>query len=149
MRPNSAVLLPWVLFIALTCAGQTPRSTSGSAKKQPGTADRAAEAARLNNLGAAYMNQQQFALALSLFRQAAVLNPKLEMAKVNQGIALENLQKYDQAAAVLNASLKRDPGNAHAWYTLGLVYKNQADAKKAPGAIETATISLHDALQSL
>src|SRR5215472_14501965 len=107
MRPNSAVLLPWFLFIALMCAGQTPRSTSGTTKKQPGAGDRTAEAARLNNLGAAYMNQQQFARALRLFRQAAVLNPKLEIAKVNQGIALENLQRYDLAAAALNASLKR------------------------------------------
>src|SRR5215831_11290869 len=139
MRPNSAVLLPWVLFIALTCAGQTPRSTSGSTKKQPGTADRAAEAARLNNLGAAYMNQQQFARALSLFRQAAAFNPKLEIAKVNQGIALENLQKYDQATEILNASLKRDPDNAHAWYTLGLVHKNQADPKKSLEAFEAAS----------
>jgi tetratricopeptide (TPR) repeat protein len=146
MKPNSAVLLPWVLFIALICAGQTPRSTSSTTKKQTGTADRAAEAARLNNLGAAYMNQQQFARALNLFRQAAAFNPKLEMAKVNQGIALLNLQKYDQAAAVLNASLKRDPGNAHAWYALGLVYKNQADAKRSLGAFETASrLAPHDA----
>ena len=132
------LLLLLALFNAPILSGQTQRSLPAVHKKQTGTAA-VAEAARLNNLGAAYMNQQQFARALNLFRQAAVLDPKLEMAKVNQGIALENLQKYDQAAAVLNASLKRDPGNAHAWYTLGLVYKNQSDAKKSLGAFEAAS----------
>ena len=35
-----------------------------------------AEAARLNNLGAAYMNQQLFEKALKSFQQAADLDPK-------------------------------------------------------------------------
>jgi len=98
-----------------------------------------AEAVHLNNLGAAYMNQQQFARALNLFRRAAALNPKLDVAKTNEGIALANLQKYSQATALLNALVKKDPGNAHAWYTLGLVYKNQGDSKRSLGAFEVAS----------
>jgi tetratricopeptide (TPR) repeat protein len=138
MRSPSALLVLLTLSIALISSAHAQRPAPAAHKKQTG-AVAVAEAVRLNNLGAAYMNQQQFARALSLFRQAAALNPKMEMAKVNQGIALANLQKYDQAAAVLNASLKRDPGNAHAWYTLGLVYKNQADPKKSLGAFEAAS----------
>ena len=42
-----------------------------------------AEAARLNNLGAAYMNQQLFEKALKSFQQAAELDPKLTMAQLN------------------------------------------------------------------
>src|SRR5262249_11002778 len=89
----------------------------------------AAEAVHLNNLGAAYMNQQQFARALNLFRRVAALNPILEIAKINEGIALANLQKYDLAIKVLTPFTKNDHGNAHAWYTLGLIYTNQSDSE--------------------
>ena len=78
-----------------------------------------AEAARLNNLGAAYMNQQLFEKALKSFQQAAELDPKLTMARLNEGIALLNLQKIDEAKAALEDALKQDPKNPNAWYNLG------------------------------
>ncbi|HEV7551867.1 MAG TPA: tetratricopeptide repeat protein, partial [Candidatus Angelobacter sp.] len=84
------------------------------------------------------MNQQEFARALNLFRRAAALNPKLETAKINEGIALANLQKYDAAAALLNAFARKDPDNAHIWYTLGLVYKNQGNSEKSLAAFQAA-----------
>src|SRR6516225_5831061 len=46
------------------------------------------EAARLNNLGLAYMNQQLFDKALKEFQDAAALDPTLKIARLNQGIAL-------------------------------------------------------------
>jgi Flp pilus assembly protein TadD len=138
MRSPCAQLLSLVLVTTFHLPAYAQRSAPPLHKK-PSGAPAVAEAVRLNNLGAAYMNQQEFARALNLFRQAAALNPKLETAKVNQGIALANLQKYPQATTILNASLRRDPGNAHAWYTLGLVYKNQADAKKSLEAFTSAS----------
>jgi len=75
-------------------------------------------AARLNNLGAAYMNQQLFEKALKSFQQAAELDPKLTMARLNEGIAFLNLQKIDEAKAVLQDALKQDPKNPNAWYNL-------------------------------
>ena len=45
------------------------------------------EAARLNNLGVAYMNQQLFEKALKSFQQAAEADPKLAIARLNVGIA--------------------------------------------------------------
>jgi tetratricopeptide (TPR) repeat protein len=92
-----------------------------------------AEAARLNNLGAAYMNQQLFEKALGLFRQASELDPKLTIARLNQGIALLNLQKIDEARAALEDALKQDPKIPNAWYNLGLLAKNTGDSA---GAIE-------------
>ena len=44
-----------------------------------------AEAARLNNLGVAYMNQQLFEKALKSFNEAAANDPALEVAAVNRG----------------------------------------------------------------
>jgi tetratricopeptide (TPR) repeat protein len=90
-----------------------------------------AEAARLNNLGAAYMNQQLFEKGLKSFQQAAELDSKLTMARLNEGIALLNLQKIDEAKAALEAAHKQDPKNPNAWYNLGLLAKNTGDAQAA------------------
>jgi len=89
------------------------------------------EAARLNNLGAAYMNQQLFEKGLKCFRQAAELDPKLTIALLNEGVALLNLQKIDEAKAALQDALKQDPKNPNAWYNLGLLAKNTGDAQAA------------------
>src|ERR1700752_2033923 len=95
-----------------------------------------AEAARLNNLGAAYMNQQLFEKALKSFQQAAELDPKLTIARLNEGIALLNLQKVDEAKVALEAALKQDPKNPNAWYNLGLLAKNTGEAQAAIDAFK-------------
>jgi Flp pilus assembly protein TadD len=97
-----------------------------------------ADAVRLNTLGAAYMNQQQFLRALKLFRQAAALDPALKAARTNEGIALLNLQRFNPARSVLAAVVKADPNDAPAWYNLGLLYKNQGAAEKALESFERA-----------
>src|SRR5271168_5067960 len=95
-----------------------------------------AEAARLNNLGAAYMNQQLFEKGLKSFQQATELDPKLTIARLNEGIALLNLQKIDEAKAVLEDALKEDPKNPNAWYNLGLLAKNTGDGQAAIDAFK-------------
>src|SRR5580765_3218977 len=97
-----------------------------------------ADAVRLNTLGAAYMNQQQFLRALKFFRQAAALDPALKAARTNEGIALLNLQRFNPARSVLAAVVKADPNDAPAWYNLGLLYKNQGVAEKALESFERA-----------
>jgi cytochrome c-type biogenesis protein CcmH/NrfG len=91
------------------------------------------EAARQNNLGCAYMNQQLFEKGLKSFQQAVELDPKLAIARLNEAIAFLNLQKVDEAKAALEAALKQDPKNPNAWYNLGLLAKNTGDA---PAAID-------------
>src|SRR5262249_24211643 len=91
-----------------------------------------------NTRGPANRSQSKFPRALTLFRRAAGLNPRLEIAKINEGIALAYLQKYDLAIKVLAPFTKKDQGNAHAWYTLGLIYKNQSDSEKSLHAFEAA-----------
>jgi tetratricopeptide (TPR) repeat protein len=95
---------------------------------------KAAEAARLNNIGVAYMNQQLFEKALQQFDAAGVQDPKLVVAKLNRGVALLNLQKLDEAKALLEDVVKEDPKDAHAWYNLGLLYKNTNDTDAAAAA---------------
>ena len=75
------------------------------------------------------MNQQLFEKGLKYFQQAAEADPKLAMARLNQGIAYLNLQKVDEAKAVLEDALKQDPKSPNAWYGLGLLAKNVGDAQ--------------------
>jgi len=89
------------------------------------------EAARLNNLGVAYMNQQLFAKALKAFEDAAAADPALEVTTVNRGIALLNLQRLDDAKELLEEAVKDNPKDAHAWYNLGLLAKNTGDMDAA------------------
>src|SRR3979490_167253 len=91
----------------------------------------AVDAARLNNLGAAYMNQQLFEKGLKAFQRAAALDPKLAIARLNEGIAFLNLQKVDEAKAALEDALKQDSKNPNAWYNLGMLAKNIGDAHAA------------------
>ncbi|HEY3973447.1 MAG TPA: FG-GAP-like repeat-containing protein [Candidatus Sulfotelmatobacter sp.] len=102
----------------------------------PSSQPNSIEAARLNNLGAAYMNQQLFEKALKSFRQAAEADPKLEIARLNEGIAYLNLQKVDEAKAALEDAVKQDPKNPNAWYGLGMLAKNMGDAAAAIDAFK-------------
>jgi tetratricopeptide (TPR) repeat protein len=97
------------------------------------------EAARLNNIGVAYMNQQLFEKALKAFEEAAAKDPALEVATVNRGVALLNLQRIDEAKALLEKKAKNNPKDAHTWYNLGLYYKNSADASAAVDAFRHVT----------
>ena len=104
------------------------------------------EAARLNNLGCAYMNQQLFEKALKAFQQAAELDPKLEIAWLNQGIAYLNLQKIDEAKSILEEVVKQNPKNPNAWYNVGLLAKNTGEAQAAIEAFKRVTeIDANDA----
>ncbi len=89
------------------------------------------EAARLNNLGCAYMNQQLFEKALKNFEAAAALDPNLRVAKLNQGIALLSLGRVEPAKKLLDEAAKDDPKDPHVWYALGMLEKNSSNPEAA------------------
>jgi len=123
---NAAFLTTFALAIVLMLIGAAAPADT-------------AEAARLNNLGVAYMNQQLFEKALKAFEKAAAKDPALKVATLNRGIALLNLQKVDEAKAVVEKATKDDPSNARAWYNLGLYYKNSASPEAAVDAFRRVT----------
>src|ERR1700683_508310 len=125
MTPRISAALAGILLAAFGLFATEPQT---QLKTNP------AEAARLNNLGAAYMNQQLFEKGLKAFQQAAELDPKLTIACLNEGIAYLNLQKIDEAKAALEDARKQDPKNPYVWYNLGLLAKNTGDAQAAIGA---------------
>ncbi len=92
------------------------------------------QAATLNNVGVAYMNQQLFEKALNHFEQAAKLDSHLAIADVNRAIALLNLGRIADAKPLLDKAVKSDPKDPHAWYSLGLLQKNSSDPQAAVDA---------------
>jgi tetratricopeptide (TPR) repeat protein len=100
-----------------------------SADKPP---DRA-QAALLNNLGVAYMNQQRMDNAVEEFDLALTADPGLTTAELNRGIALLNLQKLPEAEKALNAAAAADASNPRVWYNLGLLRRGEGNSA---GAIE-------------
>ena len=90
-----------------------------------------AAAARLNNLGSAYMNQQLFEKALKYFEDATATDPNLNVAKLNQGVALMGLARVDAAKKILDQVAKENPKDPHVWYSLGILDKNSSDPQAA------------------
>src|SRR5207245_10309256 len=118
------IALSLVAFGIFAAAPQKP-ATAGSGS------DKSIEAARLNNLGAAYMNQQLFAKASKEFEGAAALDPKQQSAQINRGIALLNRQRVGEAKRILEEAIKRDPKTAHAANNRASLTTNTSDAKTA------------------
>ena len=121
-------------------AASRPASSPTEAASNP------IEAARLNNLGVAYMNQQLFEKALRSFEAAAAADSALKVAELNRGIALLNLQRLAEARPVLEKAVKDAPGDAHGWFNLGLCYRNASNEEAALEAFRRVTeIDANDA----
>ena len=127
MTPRISATLASLLAAAFGLFATAPQTQT---KSNP------VEAARINNLGVAYMNQQLFEKGLKNFQQAAELDPKLTIARLNQGVAFLNLQKIDDAKSALEDAIKRDPKTPNAWYNLGLLAKNTGEAQAAIDAFK-------------
>ena len=90
-----------------------------------------AQAAKLNNLGVAFMNQQLMEKATATFDEAYKLDPSLATAELNKGIALLNQQRLPEAEAALQQAAAKDPGNPRVWYNLGLVHRGSGNTAEA------------------
>jgi tetratricopeptide (TPR) repeat protein len=89
------------------------------------------EAARLNSIGVALMNQQLTEKAEAELEQARAADPKSAIPVLNQGIALLYMQKLPEAEAALRQAGKIAPDNPRAWYNLGLTEMDEANQKGA------------------
>ena len=114
-----------LLAAGLACAGGEAQT------RQPAPPSKTTEALRLNNLGVAYMGQQRLQEALREFTRTEQLDPKLYVARLNQAIALLNLQRFAEARRLLRSVVERDPDNARAWYNLGLLDRGQGQDEAA------------------
>jgi Tfp pilus assembly protein PilF len=78
-------------------------------------------AVRQNTLGVAYLNQQDSREALARFRDAYAIDPSLTVARLNEAIAVRDLQQFDEARQILTDMTATEPENVRAWFQLGLV----------------------------
>ena len=77
------------------------------------------------------MNRQNFEAALGKFQRACILDPQTDIGCVNMGIALLNMERFDEARKVLSKSAERAPQNPRAWFNLGLLEKAEGQPDKA------------------
>jgi tetratricopeptide (TPR) repeat protein len=91
------------------------------------------EAARLNGIGVALMNQQLTEKAAAKFEEAHAADPQSAIPVLNRGIALLYLQKLPEAEQTLRQAGTMAPENPRVWYNLGLTEMDEANQK---GAIE-------------
>jgi tetratricopeptide (TPR) repeat protein len=123
-----------VVLATIAIFAAVPQSAPGTKQLEKST-----EAARLNNLGVAYMNQQLFEKALKMFEQAAALDPNFKIALMNEGVAVLNLGRIDAARQFLEHAVKQNPDDPHAWYNLGMLEKNSANSHAAVDAFRRVT----------
>ncbi len=89
------------------------------------------EAARLNGIGVALMNQQLTEKAAAKLAEAHAADPASAIPVLNRGIALLYEQKLPEAEQELRAAAKMAPENPRTWYNLGLTEMDEANQKAA------------------
>ncbi|HVJ06772.1 MAG TPA: FG-GAP-like repeat-containing protein [Acidisarcina sp.] len=95
-----------------------------------------AKAARENNLGVAYMNQQLTQKAVDQFSAAYLTDPTLVTAVLNKGIALLYLNKMPEAEQAFEEAAAKDPKNPAVWYCLGLAAHAQGKSSESAERFE-------------
>lgn len=76
---------------------------------------------RWNNIGIAYLDQQQYADAQHAFEQVVKLRPDYKDGYINLGLNYVEWEKYSEARAPLEKALSLYPDDARALYYLALV----------------------------
>ncbi|MGB6131840.1 MAG: FG-GAP-like repeat-containing protein [Acidobacteriaceae bacterium] len=97
---------------------------------------RTAEAARLNSIGIALMNQQLTEKAAAKLAEAQAADPSSPVPVLNRGVALIYEQKLTEADAALRQATAMAPDDPRAWYNLGLAQMDEAEQKQALGDFE-------------
>jgi tetratricopeptide (TPR) repeat protein len=92
---------------------------------------------RWNNLGIAFLDQQQYDDSINAFQQVVRLRPDYVDGQTNLGLTYIEWEKYSDARPHLEKALQLSPGNARALYYMALVERREghsdqelADLKK-------------------
>lgn len=87
---------------------------------------------RWNNYGIALIDQRQYPLAIDAFIKASALDEKYRaMAQVNQAIGLIELDRYQQAAVLLEAVVKANPENMRALFQQARIFMKRGQLSEA------------------
>ncbi len=84
--------------------------------------------------------------ALARFERACILNPNSDVGCLNMGIAMLNMQDYDDARRTLTRSAQLKSHNPRTWFNLGLLERAMGNLPAAQNDFEkVATLDSHDA----
>ena len=133
------VLLGIMLPLSGVFAARKSRELTFRLQSAPTPSSDNSEAARLNSIGVAFMNQQRFAEAQKQFEGALKTQPQYALARLNLGISFLSQQKSENAEKALLEALGKLPRDPYAWYNLGLVYKDIGEQEKAIEAFRHVT----------
>ena len=91
---------------------------------------------RWNNYGVALFDQRQYPPAIDAFARAAELDEKYRpMAMVNRAMANIELERYDEAAGILNQVVKANPTNARALFQQARIFMKRGQLPEAESNI--------------
>ena len=97
------------------------------------------EAARLNDLGVAYMNQQLFEKGLEVVPAGRGSRSQTGDCAPECRHRIPEPAESRRGQAAFEEALKQDPKNPNAWYGLGMLSKNTSDAQAAINAFKHVT----------
>ncbi|MDD5431560.1 MAG: tetratricopeptide repeat protein [Candidatus Omnitrophica bacterium] len=89
-------------------------------------------------LGRAYLKQDQYSLAFSALRHAALFLPKNPEVLTNLGLCLRKLGDNSFAVTILKGVVRIDKKYSPAYYQLGMAYYSRNDLRGAVSAFENA-----------
>src|SRR5689334_7744329 len=112
-HPFAVIAIVVMLGIALPLSGvfaakKARERSSGGTSVGAADSDNS-EAARLNSIGVAYMNQQRFGEAQKQFEAALKAQPDYALAKLNLGVSFLSQQQSDEAAKALQEATEKLP----------------------------------------
>jgi len=97
-----------------------------------------------SNLGTTLFNAGSFTEAEQQFRQAIEINADFATARFKLGLALEELNRPDDALAAYDGLLKIRPRDADAHYNTGVILLNRGQATEAIPHFQVAVESRND-----
>ena len=106
-------------------ASRTRTLKLGDNRAEPALPSDNADWMRWNNLGIAYLDQQQYDDSLHAFEQVVRLRPDYKDGYINIGVTFIEWEKYAEARAPLEKALALKPDDARALYYLALVERRQ------------------------
>ena len=83
---------------------------------------------RWNNLGIAYLDQQQYSDAMAAFEHVVKLRPDYADGYINLALTDIQWEKYAEARPHLEKALALSAGNARARYYMGLVERRSGNS---------------------
>ncbi len=125
---------PLALLAAILIAG----AAIAAGIQTPDAKPNQAEAARLNSIGIALMNQQLTEKAAAKFAEAEAADSAAAIPVLNRGIALLYEEKLGEAEQELRLAAQRSPNDPRVWYNLGLAQMDSAEQKQALASMQHA-----------